>query len=456
MQCSNCEKVWHIGGAKCPYCGGKPVERVEDTLLGVRFLDPGDDEAATGDRGSGAQRGKGMDRRQFLIGAGAAGVVLAGAAGGMAYVVARDSGGGTALPSAQETPQPTPTAIPAKPIDVEEISRHPIEMPDSADYTLYDNGQYQNPVTRTGPLTQEVHFYLDEVIAEMVEGTTMEFWTFDSTVPGPMVRARVGDTINFFLHNPEDGKMPHNVDFHAVTGPGGGSVKLDTAPGATSNLRVKMLNPGIYIYHCAFPSIPDHISHGMYGLAVVEPEGGLPAVDHEYYLMQSEFYTEQGGRKAYTQLKDAGHLPNSLEFGNLEEATFVVWNGRPEAVAGDRAIGVYKGDKINTGETVRLFVGNIGPNYISSFHVIGEIFDKVYVEGSFDLVNRNVQTTLAPAGGAVGVEFKVEVPGDYLAVDHAIFRIQKGAVAVIRAEGPDNPDIYESIEYSDELRGGSE
>ena len=142
------------------------------------------------------------------------------------------------------------------------------------------------------------------------------------------------------------------------TGPGGGAARLHTAPGSVSNLWVKLLAPGIFIYHCAFPDIPDHISHGMYGLAVVEPEGGLPAVDHEYYLMQSEFYTDQGGRKAYGQLKNAGHLANSLEFGNLEEATFVVWSGRPKSIAGDRAIGVYNGDKINTGETVRLFVGN--------------------------------------------------------------------------------------------------
>lgn len=443
MLCSVCHRTWHVGGTKCPHCGGDPVEAVEpSSLWGVHYK---------GEEGRREPTQGTIDRRRFLIGLGATGVTLAGVAGGMGYVIARDSGGATALPPVQETPEPSPA--PAQPTDVDEISRHPTEMPDSADYTLYEDGQYQNPIERTGPISHEVHFHLAELVAEMVEGTTMQFWTFDSQVPGPMVRARVGDTVNFFLHNPETNLMPHNVDFHAVTGPGGGSVRLDTAPGSVSNLKVKMLNPGIFIYHCAFPDIPDHISHGMYGLAVVEPEGGLPPVDHEYYLMQSEFYTDRGGRQAHTQLRNAGHLANSLEFGNLEEATFVVWNGRPESIAGDRAIGVYNDDTINTGETVRLFVGNIGPNYISSFHVIGEIFDSVYVEGSFDLVNRNVQTTLAPAGGAVGVEFKIEVPGDYLAVDHAIFRIHKGALAVIHAEGPDNPDVYESIEYSSEIRG---
>jgi nitrite reductase (NO-forming) len=269
-----------------------------------------------------------------------------------------------------------------------------------------------------------------------------------------MLRCRAGDSVNFFLHNPEGAKMPHNVDFHAVNGPGGGAAHLNTTPGATSNIRVKMVAPGIFIYHCAFPDIPDHISHGMYGLVVVEPEEGLPAVDHEYYLMQSEFYTDRGGRQAYSQLQDAGHLANSLEFGRLEEATFVVWNGRPEAVAGDRAIGVFSGDVINTGETVRLFVGNIGPNYISSFHVIGEIFDRVYVEGSFSLINQNVQSTLIPAGGAVGVEFAIDVPGDYVIVDHAIFRVHKGASGIIHAVGPENPELYQPIESSEGLPGG--
>lgn len=418
-------------------------------------LEPSEAPAEGGAPSEGGARRIG--RRKFLMGAGAAGVAAAGVVGGMSYVIARDSGsssgsqngpGGTASASpAQES-----TPVPAQPVDVDEISRHPTEMPDSADYALYEDGQYQNPVQRDGPVEHEVHFHLAEVVAEMVEGTTMEFWTFDSMVPGPMVRVRVGDTVNFFLHNPESNKMPHNVDFHAVTGPGGGSVRLDAAPGSTSNLRVKTLAPGIFIYHCAFPDIPTHISHGMYGLAVVEPEEGLPTVDHEYYLMQSEFYTDQGGKQVYGQLKNAGHLANSLEFGNIEEPTFIVFNGRPEAIAGDRAIGVYNGDTINTGETVRLFVGDIGPNLISSFHVIGEIFDRVYVEGSFALVNQNVQTTLVPSGGATGVEFKVEVPGDYLIVDHAIFRIHKGALGVIHAEGPDNPDVYDSITYS-EIRG---
>lgn len=259
------------------------------------------------------------------------------------------------------------TFVPARTVDTAEISRHATDIPRTADYALYDEGRYQRQISRTGPMTQEVHFFLREVVAEIVPGATMTYWTFDGGVPGPMVRARVGDTLDFFLHNPRESSLPHNVDFHAVNGPGGGAARLATAPGETSELKAKLLNPGIYIYHCAFPDIPMHISHGMYGLIVVEPEGGLPPVDHEFYLMQSEFYTDKGSRAQYTQLKNAGHLTYSADFGRLEQPTFVVFNGRPESLIGERALGVSGARPINVGETVRLFVGNIGPIWFQVF-----------------------------------------------------------------------------------------
>ncbi len=346
----------------------------------------------------------------------------------------------------------------AEPVTIDEVSRHAADLPRSADYTRYEDGEYTDFVERDGPITQEVHFDIHEGVAEVLPGTTIDAWTFDGAVPGPMIRTRVGDTVDFFLHNPEDSAMPHNVDFHAVTGPGGGAVSLDTAPGATSELRAKMLSPGIYIYHCAFPDIPTHISHGMYGLVVVEPEGGLPEVDHEYYVMQHEWYTQAGGSESVTALEDAGHLAFDGSYGNLEEPTFVAFNGRPGALAGERALGVHGDDAtVQPGHTVRMFVGNIGPNLISSFHVIGEIFDRVYVEGSFDLVNTNVQTTLVPSGGAAGVELTVENGGDYVLVDHAIYRAaHKGALGVLHVEGDLDPEVYDPVESSEEIRGGGE
>lgn len=352
----------------------------------------------------------------------------------------------------QKTKQTETEADPAREPDVEDISRHPSDLPRSPRYTLYEDGEAKNPVTRTDePITIEVHFKIREVIAEIVKGTTRELWTFNGTVPGPMIRGRVGDTIDFYLHNPGESGFPHNVDFHAVTGPGGGSVELDTLPGEISHLRARLLAPGIYVYHCAFPPIPNHIEHGMYGLVVVEPRGGLPEVDQEYYLMQHEYYTELGGDQSAARTKDKGHLSPSAKHGHLEEPTYVAFNGRPGAISGDRALGRFN-TTIETGDTARFYVGNIGPNLISSFHIIGEIFSKVFVEGSFDLVNRHVQSTLVPAGGAVGVEVTFEVPGDYTPVDHAIYRTDKGAIGNIHVTGPKNEEVYDPVRSSD-IRG---
>jgi nitrite reductase (NO-forming) len=376
-------------------------------------------------------------------------VALLVGAVGMAAFIAADDGDSTSV-AATGAP---PAEVDAERVTIDEMSRHPSAMPDSADYATYRDGEALDPTTRQGPMNHEVHFAIKEGVAEILPGTTIDTWTFDGAVPGPMVRAQVGDTIDFFLTNPPDNEMPHNVDFHAVTGPGGGSMNLDTAPGATSHLRVTLEKPGTFLYHCAFPHVPTHMSHGMYGLVVVEPEAGLPPVDHEYYLMQSEFYTVRGGSQGVTQLDKAGHLDYSLEYGMLEEPTFVVFNGRPDSINGDRALGVFNGDKINTGESIRLVVGNAGPNLSSSFHAIGEIFDTVYVEGSFALVNHDVQTTAIPSGGAAAVEFTVDVPGALLLVDHAIFRTDKGAAGTVHVEGPENPDVYQPLEWSDEVRG---
>lgn len=357
----------------------------------------------------------------------------------------------SSMPQASSPPQdPAASSEPARPVTTDEISLHPSAMPDSADYAFYADGKYDQLTRRAAgePVVHEIHLTTREVVAEVVPGATMEYWTFDGRIPGPMLRARVGDSLDFYLKNDAASTMPHNVDFHAVNGPGGGAAKLHTLPGNESRLKVKLLNPGIYIYHCAFPDVPMHISHGMYGLIVVEPPDGLPKVDREYYLMQSEFYTDRGARLGYAELKNAGHLPFSNEYANEERPTFVVWNGRPESIVGDRALGTL--DKpISTGDTVRLFVGNIGPNLVSSFHVIGEIFDTVYVEGSFDLRNHNVQSTVIPAGGATGVEFKIEVPGTYLLVDHSIFRLHKGIAGQLVASGAEVPEIFESIKFDD-------
>jgi FtsP/CotA-like multicopper oxidase with cupredoxin domain len=420
-------------------------------------------------------------------------------------------------------------------------------------------------ITRTMPETVEIHFEAKEFIGDLADGKRYKFWSFNGTVPGPMIRVRLGDTVEFHLSNHSSSKFPHNIDLHAVNGPGGGASVSLVAPGEERVFRFKTLHPGLYVYHCAspIPSIPAHIANGMYGLLLVEPKHGFPRVDHEFYVFESEFFTqvsddedlsapklkpvepkkkqgktdtgseentsgasvekekkdesfmdslvnifseksartfqttvpkdkipdvigpdgkiirdiidktgvtidinndgvfsisssdEQAANKAIEYIQNLAQedepldspepekkylLELSLEKGSKEQPDYVVFNGRQGALLGENAL------KVNTGEKVRIFFGNIGPNGISSFHVIGEIFDRVYLEGSVSgVVNRNIQTTLVPSAGATIVEFTIDVPGDYLLVDHSIFRINKGAIGMITAVGESRPKIFEAL-----------
>lgn len=274
-----------------------------------------------------------------------------------------------------------------------------------------------------------VHMEVVEKEMEMTDGVIYNYWTFGGTVPGSFIRTRVGDEVEFHLKNHPDNKLPHNIDLHAVTGPGGGAESSFVAPGHETVFSFKVLNEGLYVYHCATAPVGMHIANGMYGLILVEPAGGLPKVDKEYYIMQGDFYT----KGAYGM---RGLQPFDMNKAIDENPDYVVFNGHVGALNGDKAI------TANVGETVRLFVGNGGPGLVSSFHVIGEIFDRVHVEGG-SLINENVQTTLIPAGGAAMIEFKVEVPGTLILVDHSIFRaFNKGALGMLKVSGEENKEIY--------------
>ncbi len=388
-------------------------------------------------------------------------------------------------------------------------------------------------ISRILPETVVVKFEAREFVGALADGKQYKFWSFNGTVPGPMIRVRLGDTVEFHLSNHADSQFPHNIDIHAVNGPGGGAGVSLVAPGEEKIFRFKTLHPGLFIYHCAspIPSIPAHIANGMYGLILVEPKHGFPRVDHEFYVFESEFYTQNSeqedlskpkikkkpvkpekveeavsGEKeppiveenttetdekegfldsfvntffgdssseqdkspaqedspssdepadsrqvsaAGTWLDEPADSPMpekkyvlelSLEKGLKEQPDYVVFNGRQGALLGENAL------RVKVGEKVRIFFGNIGPNGISSFHIIGEIFDQVYLEGAVNgIINRNVQTTLVPSAGTTIVEFVIDIPGDYLLVDHSIFRIDKGAIGLISATGDDNPEIFESI-----------
>ncbi|MDD7888032.1 copper-containing nitrite reductase [Flavivirga sp. 57AJ16] len=293
------------------------------------------------------------------------------------------------------------------------------------------------PVGRRKAKKLIVKMEILEKEGEITDGVRYVYWTFGGTVPGSFIRTRVGDEVEFHLQNHPDNKLPHNIDLHAVTGPGGGAESSFVAPGHEKVFSFKTLNPGLYVYHCATAPVGMHIANGMYGLILVEPEGGLPLVDKEYYIMQGDFYTKGANG-------ERGLQPFDMQKAVDENADYVVFNGKVGALTGDNAI------TAKVGETVRLFVGNGGPGLVSSFHVIGEIFDKVHIEGG-EKINENVQTTLIPAGGAAIVEFRVDVPGTFILVDHSIFRaFNKGALGMLKVEGEENKKIY-SGEIRDDI-----
>lgn len=319
-----------------------------------------------------------------------------------------------ALPAAEATASP---AI----ADAVSIVRNPSDVPPSV-------GDRE---------AQTVRFDLNavEVNGILADGSTYRYMTFDGQVPGPMLRVREGDTVEIYLTNQSDSQLPHSIDLHSVTGPGGGAVYTQTLPGAQTSFTFQALQPGLYVYHCATPSVAHHITAGMYGLILVEPAGGLPAVDREFYVMQGEIYTEQ-------PFGTTGHLDFSHEKMLDEDPEFYVFNGAAGGLTLDEfAL------RAEVGETVRIYFGVGGPNATSSFHVIGEIFDRVYDQASITAPPlTDVQTTTVAPGGATMVEFALEVPGRYILVDHALSRLERGLVGFLYVDGAENPAVFHSDE----------
>jgi nitrite reductase (NO-forming) len=293
------------------------------------------------------------------------------------------------------------------------------------------------PIARRHLAKVIVNLEVRELVKRLADGVDYTFWTFGGNVPGSFIRIREGDFVEFRLHNHPSSKVPHNIDLHAVTGPGGGAASSFTAPGHSSQFSFTALNPGLYVYHCATAPVPMHVANGMYGLILVEPKDGFPKVDREYYVMQGEFYT--AGRHG-----EPGLQPFDPAKAEDERAPYIVFNGAVGSLVGDKAL------QANVGETVRIYFGVGGPNITSSFHVIGEIFDTVYLEGGVHAAQKHVQTTMVPAGGSTVVDFKLEVPGTYVLVDHSLSRaFNKGAIGMLKATGPENPLIYSGKEVDE-------
>lgn len=290
------------------------------------------------------------------------------------------------------------------------------------------------PITRRNPGLVHVNIHASVITLPFDGQHQYQYWTFGGHVPGPFIRARVGDILEISLTNDDQSGMQHNIDFHAVTGPGGGAPLLTVSKGQTKTAQFKLLHPGLFFYHCAVAPIPMHIANGMFGLLLVEPAKGLPKVDKEFYVVQNEIYVDSP--KANDNM-----LHFSYHNGLMEHPEYVVFNGQMGSLVNNNAL------HAKAGERIRIYFGNAGPNLISSFHVIGTIFDKVYREGDLiSLPARSIQTTLVPAGGATVVEFDAIVPGNYTIVDHSIFRIDKGAVGFINVSGINRADIYDSSE----------
>ena len=329
-----------------------------------------------------------------------------------------------------ETPAATASAeAPAAASDSQAAAETPSSELPVVDAIMTHAPEVPPAIDRDHPAKVRVKMETVEKTMTMEDGVEYHYWTFNGDVPGQMIRVREGDTVEVEFSNNPSSTVPHNVDFHAATGQGGGAEASFTAPGHTSTFSFKALQAGLYIYHCAVAPVGMHIANGMYGLILVEPKEGLPKVDKEFYIVQGDFYTK--GKKGAQGLQ-----PFDMDKAIAEQPEYVVFNGHVGSIAGDNAL------KAKAGETVRMYVGNGGPNLVSSFHVIGEIFDKVYVEGG-KLINENVQSTIVPAGGAAIVEFKVDIPGSYTLVDHSIFRaFNKGALGQIRATGPENKEIF--------------
>jgi nitrite reductase (NO-forming) len=285
------------------------------------------------------------------------------------------------------------------------------------------------PLNRKQSKNVQIKLKAVEVISKIAPNILYHYWTFNETVPGPFLRVREDDTVELTLHNDKSSSHSHAIDLHAVTGPGGGKAVTEVEPGETKTLTFKATTPGLYVYHCAAGNPATHIANGMYGMILVEPKQGLTKVDHEFYIMQGELYTKgRLGKKGFQKFNSRKMID--------ERPEYIVFNGRTGALVGEGQLNAKVGDKI------RLYIGNAGVAKVSSFHIIGEIFDRVYPEASLSSPVKNIQTTLVPAGGASVVEFQVDYPGNYVLVDHALARVDRGAWGILNVTGAKNDSLY--------------
>jgi nitrite reductase (NO-forming) len=336
---------------------------------------------------------------------------LGGAAAVAGCVTSEDEPTDTTAPASSATPAAT---------DVDRVAADPTDVPD--------------PIDRDAPTTHEIELTAEEMTAEVEPGVTFDYMTFDGQVPGPMIRVRRGDTLRLTMTNPEGNGLPHNVDFHAVYGTGGGAEATTVAPGESATIEARLEYPGSFIYHCAVPNLDMHISAGMFGMILVEPEDGLPAVDNEFYFGQHELYTDKSAG-------EEGHHGFSMGSMADEDPTYVLLNGEKYAITGNG----YGPVTAEVGETSRVFMVTGGPNVTSNFHPIGNVWTEAWPNGAIaSQPDRFAQTMKVAPGSCFVGTMDHPVPETIKLVDHALSRVaRKGLMAQVVVEGEENPDIYD-------------
>ena len=332
--------------------------------------------------------------------------------------------GGAVAETSAHAGRPSSTVKPAN------VVRDPVDVPPA--------------VGSRGPAVVHVTLTAEEVVGTLdpSAGTTYRYWTFNGKVPGPMIRVTQGDTVEVTLGNDAGSHMAHSVDFHAALGPGGGAAFTQAVPGQSKTFTFKATTPGLFVYHCGTPMIAEHIANGMYGLILVEPEGGLATVDREYYVMQGEIYTTAAkGKPGLQQFSDAKLMEENPEY--------FVFNGAVDSLTKPHAM------QAKVGETVRIFFGDAGPNATSSLHVVGEIFTRDYALGSLTSPPLNgVQTASVPPGASAILEFKASIPGQFNMMDHAMARMAKGLMATFEISGQENAALMHPGPAADPVASG--
>ncbi|WP_185958264.1 copper-containing nitrite reductase [Fodinibius sediminis] len=320
--------------------------------------------------------------------------------------------------AAAASPKTDTTASSA--VEVDRIAADPTAIP--------------GPIRRNTPKTHEIELVSREVISEIEDGVQFHYLTFGGQVPGPFIRVRQGDTVILTHKSAPENVLLHNVDFHSVYGTGGGAEATFVTPGQSQTIKFKAMYPGAYIYHCAVPRMDYHISSGMYGMMLVEPEEGLPEVDHEFYFGQNEIYSQQlAGEKGMHEF--------NFEDMRKETPQYVLLNGEKQAITANRRGAL----KVKKGEKARIFFVNGGPNLSSSFHPIGNVWTKTWREGAIaSNPERFVQTALVPPGSCGIFEMDFPVASTVHLVDHALSRVaNKGMMGDIIVEGPEDPEIFD-------------